>query len=541
MAEAVDSGTYTPETLKRRIALSLLGDSIKQQPIRHWAEGLAQMGRSALGGYLAYQAGEDEKTNNAEQTKALAALLGGGSPAAAPTDGASPAAAAPSAAPISDPSLPRGLRNNNPLNIEAGDFTESQPGFAGSDGRFARFDSPQSGMSAANKLLDIYQNKHGLNTVAGIINRWAPASDGNNVRSYVQNVAGRLGIDPNAPIPPEMRPQLIAAMGQHENGRPIGNVAQALMAQPTAQPQPSDQQPVQMAQAQQQPATPMQGGNTRAAIVQMLNSPNPAVQKMGRSLATGLVQKQFTEDVPTNEMKDYNAARKGGFAGSFYDYQKSLKEAGKPVTNINQQQESEYEKATGKQMADANMDIIKSAGNARGKIATLDRLGTLLKDPSVYQGKGGESVAELKRLGKAIGIDTSDLGPTEAIKSISNQFALELRNPAGGAGMPGAMSDKDREFLQSMVPGLGQNPQGNALILDYMKRVAQRSVDVERLRQQYVRKNGRLKEGFYTELADWSDAHPLFTEEDMKKAAVAPPAAGGGASIDDLLRKYGGK
>ncbi len=105
--------------------------------------------------------------------------------------------------------------------------------------------------------------------------------------------------------------------------------------------------------------------------------------------------------------------------------------------------------------------------------------------------------------------------------------------------MPGAMSDKDREFLQSMVPGLGQNPNGNALIIDYMKRVAQRSVDVERLRQQYVRKNGRLDEGFYTELADYSDANPIFSESDMKKAAPAvAPAAGG--NIDDLLRKYGG-
>jgi hypothetical protein len=32
---------------------------------------------------------------------------------------------------------PRGIRNNNPLNIEAGDFTKGQPGFTGSDGRFA--------------------------------------------------------------------------------------------------------------------------------------------------------------------------------------------------------------------------------------------------------------------------------------------------------------------------------------------------------------------------------------------------------------------
>ncbi|MEK6878391.1 MAG: hypothetical protein AABY22_02220, partial [Nanoarchaeota archaeon] len=40
-----------------------------------------------------------------------------------------PAAQSP-IAPASDGSLPRGYRNNNPLNIEAGSFTQGQPGFA---------------------------------------------------------------------------------------------------------------------------------------------------------------------------------------------------------------------------------------------------------------------------------------------------------------------------------------------------------------------------------------------------------------------------
>lgn len=114
---------------------------------------------------------------------------------------------------------PRGIRNNNPLNIEDGPFTRSQPGYAGSDGRFAKFQTPEHGVSAANALLDSYGQNHGLNTVAGIVGRWAPVSDGNNVSAYAADVAGKLGIDPNTPIPPEMRPQLVAAMAQHENGR----------------------------------------------------------------------------------------------------------------------------------------------------------------------------------------------------------------------------------------------------------------------------------------------------------------------------------
>lgn len=121
---------------------------------------------------------------------------------------------------------PRGIRNNNALNIEDGPFAKSQPGYAGSDGRFAKFQTPEHGASAASALLDTYDKKHGLNTVAGIVNRWAPPSDGNNTMAYASDVASKLGIDPNAPVPAALRPQLIAAMAQHENGKPApGTVA----------------------------------------------------------------------------------------------------------------------------------------------------------------------------------------------------------------------------------------------------------------------------------------------------------------------------
>ena len=53
----------------------------------------------------------------------------------------------------SDASAPRGIRNNNPLNIEDGDFARSQPGYVGSDGRFAQFQTPQHGVAAADSLL----------------------------------------------------------------------------------------------------------------------------------------------------------------------------------------------------------------------------------------------------------------------------------------------------------------------------------------------------------------------------------------------------
>lgn len=123
--------------------------------------------------------------------------------------------------PAGDMSQPRGLRNNNPLNIEAGQFTQSMPGFKGSDGRFAVFESPEQGIAAADALLMRY-GMQGRNTPTKIIEKWAPAGDGNNVSAYAGSVARALGIGPNDPIPmedPAARRALIDAMSAVENGK----------------------------------------------------------------------------------------------------------------------------------------------------------------------------------------------------------------------------------------------------------------------------------------------------------------------------------
>lgn len=141
-------------------------------------------------------------------------------------------------------SLPRAMRLNNPGAIEDGPYAKSMPGYAGSDGRYAVFDSPEAGYGAMNRLLDTYTSKHGLNTVAGIINRWAPASsDNNDTSGYTAYVAKRLGVDPNAPIPPEARSGLAQAMAYYENGREVpmsgGQAAISSATQPRAGLAPS--------------------------------------------------------------------------------------------------------------------------------------------------------------------------------------------------------------------------------------------------------------------------------------------------------------
>lgn len=121
-----------------------------------------------------------------------------------------------SAARIGNALTSRGYRNHNPGNIR---FIAVNPfnGQVGNDGGYGIYDTPQSGTRALGKQLAAYERR-GLNTVRAIIATWAPAIE-NNTGSYVQDVAGELGVDADAVINvTERRADLARAIASHENG-----------------------------------------------------------------------------------------------------------------------------------------------------------------------------------------------------------------------------------------------------------------------------------------------------------------------------------
>ncbi|WP_371329233.1 hypothetical protein [Klebsiella quasipneumoniae] len=114
---------------------------------------------------------------------------------------------------------PRGVRNNNPGNLEA---SSSNPwiGQTGSDGRFAKFETPAHGIRALGRNLISYQ-RQGIDTVGEIINRWAPPSDNNDTAAYIKAVCAQLGVTANQPLDasnPDTLQALCAAIIKHENG-----------------------------------------------------------------------------------------------------------------------------------------------------------------------------------------------------------------------------------------------------------------------------------------------------------------------------------
>lgn len=127
------------------------------------------------------------------------------------------------ATPAPNPTLPRGLRNNNPLNLE---FVPGQ-GANASDGRFGVYPTMEAGVAANVRQLQSYQNDRGLNTISAIVNRWAPPGE-NDSSGYAIQVAKLMGVKPNAPLnlsDPQQATRLVMAMGQVENGQMLDHGA----------------------------------------------------------------------------------------------------------------------------------------------------------------------------------------------------------------------------------------------------------------------------------------------------------------------------
>ncbi len=127
-----------------------------------------------------------------------------------------------------NPSLPRGYRNNNPLNIRISSDRWLGKVEPNTDGAFEQFAQPVYGYRAAIKLIQNYIRNRHLTTISQIVSRWAPPSE-NYTQNYIQHVADTTGIPADATLSPSNKQQItsiVYAMAIRENGpKPMPDMA----------------------------------------------------------------------------------------------------------------------------------------------------------------------------------------------------------------------------------------------------------------------------------------------------------------------------
>ena len=117
---------------------------------------------------------------------------------------------------------PRGIRNNNPLNIRKGckwiGLSPTQ-----TDKEFCQFTWMGYGIRAGFITLRTYIHKHKCDTIEKIISRWAPRNE-NDTAAYIRAVAKRTKLATDLPIRIEDKTELcslVSAMIEVECGRSV--------------------------------------------------------------------------------------------------------------------------------------------------------------------------------------------------------------------------------------------------------------------------------------------------------------------------------
>uniref|UniRef100_UPI0016437E8C lytic transglycosylase domain-containing protein n=1 Tax=Yersinia rohdei TaxID=29485 RepID=UPI0016437E8C len=192
--------------------LSMIGDLINALKDGNWAE-VARIGKALL-------------SQGSDQPDALPAVTDSANSAAdwvKDKTGFDPRSVGRWLRGESDATDPRGIRNNNPGNInyvgQDGASLE-RPG-----GRFAKFETAYDGLKAmARQLMRYFTGKttgKPLQTLTDIISTWAPGSE-NNTGAYIAQLSKMLNVHPDAVLNLENPQVMSALMGgiiHHENGR----------------------------------------------------------------------------------------------------------------------------------------------------------------------------------------------------------------------------------------------------------------------------------------------------------------------------------
>lgn len=176
-----------------------------------------------------------------------------------------------------------------------------------------------------------------------------------------------------------------------------------------------------------------------------------------------------------------------------------------------------YANENAKAVAEQYKNLQSAGMKAPGLIAKYQQLEGLLGNHD--GGKLSAKGLEIAQLANSMGFKIDkNLSNKEASQIITNELALAMRDPSSGGGMPGAMSDDDRNFLVSSVPNLSQSADGRRQMIKMLSATQQRNVDVAAMARKWQQRYGRLDtanpstgKSFYDNLSDWSNSNPLFS------------------------------
>lgn len=258
----------------------------------------------------------------------------------------------------------------------------------------------------------------------------------------------------------------------------------------------------------------LQGGIERRRGVAAANKTAEALRRMGRGDLADLVESQgikpsdaiaiaYTpaKDKRTSQIKNYEYWIKQGKTPAEAE---ALVKSGQTIQLGGE--EKAWDKKMGEYYAGRYSGIQDAAASAQETLAGVAQLEALMTDPNFTSGALAEPVIAGRKIIEAMGGDPANVASMEGFRAVASEMILSKMGGSLGAGF----SEGDRKFVEGQSANLSTSKEGNRLILEMNRRVANRKIELAKFADAYVAEHGRLDAGFNAALRKWAEENPLF-------------------------------
>src|SRR5690606_5064462 len=174
---------------------------------------------------------------------------------------------------------------------------------------------------------------------------------------------------------------------------------------------------------------------------------------------------------------------------AYVQTQKDIRAAGRTQVNVDASTKGTQELA--KLDAKTISDLGEGLRKMRELVPDLDRVEKALEVASTGPTANVRKTlgALANEFGLKVGPETSEL---EIIESIQSRLAPAMRAVGSGSS-----SDRDVAMFLSSLPNMMRTPAGNRMVIQHLRRIAQRKQQEEQFMRSYYRKNGNSLDGVY--------------------------------------------
>ena len=202
---------------------------------------------------------------------------------------------------------------------------------------------------------------------------------------------------------------------------------------------------------------------------------------------------------------------------------------------------SPLQKAIAGKEANFYADTMEAARNAENAFGDLDLIEKMVKNPNLTVGQFGPLATRVATFAQGVGLkgtadEIQNLKAEAILKNISGNIVMDSFGK-----FKGAISDADREFIQSINPSSKMTAEQILGIVEVKRRAAERNKEYANLMQQWIAANPDLPtlsskdpktgKSFYDVSNEYIKANPIINDKFEKKLEDVKPRSVYGQNV----------